>query len=231
MHKNDTEEEKMDNEDQEENSLIEFYEKKMATYSSLAKYGIAILSAIIVIFPSSYTFIHPPYKYDGLLTTAFIFGVIAFLIECRVILLVDYREDSSPFSAMQNSAWGAMLTLATLCLLFSYVGINVSSDRSTPPRIVDLKYQPVQIKTGMLVELSGKATDQDLDDLTWKWNVLPTKPRGSSVKITPKKEELDSNLRTAHWIAQNPGEYTVFAMVTDDDGLFSESKITILVRK
>lgn len=196
-------------------------------YSSIAKYSVAILSALIVFFPSSNTFIKPPHTLDYLLPIALIIGGIAFIANSYVLLLRDTGKGKVFSDAMlAANLWGLVLTILVLIVIFTYIVTNVWIDRSSKPNIDSIKVNPLSIKVGSLVEFNGEATDQDSDNLKWVWEV---KKRDENSNQAIFSSKLKSNLRTAYWTPISPGSYSISAKVSDDSRESEKQKIEFTV--
>lgn len=226
--------------------------------SSIAKYSIAILSGLIIIFPSTYTFIEPPYNFDSILVITLIAAVIAFLANCRVILLVDLQSGKYSLKALRTSAVGSFFTLLSLIFVFTYIGINVYADRTSSPSIVDLQIQPLTPKAHSLIQLLGKAKDQDSDLMSWQWcifkqatnsknantdsNSIGLANVGSGDKSTVSCDgdmnkdyqllsSLESTMRTAYWTPSHDGAYMVSVTASDGDTISIAKSIKFTVIK
>ena len=175
-------------------------------YSSMARYSIAILSALIILFPSTKTFIEPPYDLDILLLVAFSSGFFGFLFNCYVIILTDIgRKKIHSDLKITCSAWGSLLTFTALLLVFIYILWNLWIDRTSNPEIISLKINPLEPNINSLIEFTGEAEDQDSDSLKWQWKII---------KENKSTESIESDLKTAHWIPKSQGIYREFRRVT-----------------
>ena len=192
------------------------YQQDIDKYSSMARYSIAILSALIVLFPSSNTFIRPPHVFDFLLPFAFATGIVAFLCHSFVILLRDTGKKRIFSDVMvSSSSWGVILTGITLLIISIYIFINIVGDRTSEPTISSLKIDPLNSQVNSLIQFTGEAKDEDSDYLTWVWEVRPKNEFYKEQPCPIEKNKLSSNLRTAHWIPQDPGKYKALVQVSD----------------
>lgn len=188
-------------------------------YSSIARYSIAILSALIVLFPSSNTFIKPPHTFDFLLPIAFFTGIIAFFCHSYVILLRDTSKKKKYTDFMVSaSTWGLILTFFALFIISIYIFVNTVGDRISKPTISSLKIDPLNPQVNSLVQFSGEARDESSDNLTWTWEVVQFENKSIEEELCPNKksngERLRSNLKIAHWIPKISGKYKLLVQVS-----------------
>ena len=208
-------------------------EKDVDRFSSMAKYSIAILSALIILFPSTYTFIKPPYVYDFLLLIGFGTGLIGFFLNCYVLVLRDVGTQRI-FSnlGITSSVWGLLLTFLTLAIVFAHIFFNIYSDRTSSPEIVSLKINPLNPKLNSLVQFSGHAEDQDSDYLKWEWKIRKKDKFSSDDNSNLKSDDnsnLKSDIKTAYWIPIDPGRYVISATVSDEFHKSSAKEIEFIV--
>ena len=199
-----------------------FAERRAAAYSSIAKYTVGALSVLIVFFPSTHTFVEPPYIFDEfLLVPALIFAIVSCLFYAITVIGADFEEKSlSILESVQRNGLRAVVCagLAVACVV-AYVFVNVRYDRTAPPQVVRLNMEPLNPVVGQQVRLEGHARDEDRDPLTWYWLVIRDYDDVESSKASDLSnvEEIDSNLATVFWRPNQSGRYLIEAMVSDGD--------------
>ena len=187
----------------------------LAGHSSIAKYCIAIISAIVVFFPSTYSFIHPPFVYEWILVFSVVFGIFGFILAAISLHTSEYSDDTNEirkaYHSRRESVRAAVATGAFLLSVSSYVVSNAVSDYRSPPSIATIGLNPMPPVAGETVAFLGRADDQNGDRMAWQWRLTE---RGEGPR---RARTLQSSLETAYWQAL-PGKWLVTASVIDSAG-------------
>lgn len=212
--------------------FVESQKADRTSLSSIAKYSIAILSALVVLFPSTYTFIHPPHKHDFILAIVFFAAIAAFVINCRVIIDTEFVGTRTIKRKLyKTSALGSLLTIITLLFLFAYIGINVYEDRTSNPKILDLQISPLEkLVVNSTIQFSGVARDQDSDILIWNWKLNKNNESSSKNKnCNLNFNNVEPNLRRVYWTPDCSGTYTISVDVSDGNRKSNKEVIRFLI--
>lgn len=210
--------------DERRDRRTKFAGRRAKAYAAIAKYSVLALSTLIVFFPSTHTFIKPPYVFDTwILLPSLACALIAFYFSARTVIGAELDEDKIPVysEAQKNGQWAVVFTSASIFLVIVYVFLNVRHDRTSVPEITRMTVSPINPLVSNNVQIEAHARDEDNDVLRWQWSVRFENEDFSN---------LDSSISTAFWIPHKAGKFTIRAIAADDTGSSLSREIRIVIR-
>jgi hypothetical protein len=168
------------------------HDELMATlekYSDISLKMIALLTGVILFFPSVFGFVQPPYKWDFLL---FLFWTFSFLSIASHVLSFYFSQYAK--QVPERSAGVGNISAVLAIFSFSlFLFINVIEDKKSKPTIISIESSSYSPSMGDVIDLSAEVIDQDNDKLTWGWEA-----EWIDAKNSQKKEVLGSR-KNASW--------------------------------
>lgn len=141
----------------------------MNSHANLAKYMIAIVSALIVMFPSIQQVLVQPIQYDWMLYGFFACAIGSFIVLSIALYLTTIDQNSKPERAL---GIGNIFGFISFLILVIYFVINFYADRVANPSIDYFLLSPVNPKEGETVSIQAKVSSENSDniDFSWKYN-------------------------------------------------------------
>ncbi|MDD2829139.1 MAG: hypothetical protein PHW18_06160 [Sulfuricurvum sp.] len=141
----------------------------MNVYPDLAKYIIAIVSALILLFPSIQQLLSPPMIYDWMMYCYFTLAITSLLLAILAFYLTVADQNAKPERLLGLANWTGIFSFI---FLIAYFASNLYQDKTSKPTIDSFTLLPLNPKIGEKISLQAKTTSENRDniDFEWKYN-------------------------------------------------------------
>ncbi|WP_170343253.1 hypothetical protein [Ruegeria arenilitoris] len=196
-------------------------------YESTTRYVLGVVAGSVILFPTIFSAISPPYVLDFFLYSFWMLAFLAFVFLSFAFHLSSLSGENAP---VRTTGLGNNFAFLSLLSLFIFICGNIFSDRISKPEILSVTADKYTVSPNEIVSLSATASDNDGDHLRWHWIVEQEDVPHKDPPPTKYHQTLQSDLRTAQWIVPDSilnGFYRV-AVQTNDGNKLSNKQFIVL---
>lgn len=183
--------------------------RRRETYKAASAAILGLLIASLVLLPSAFGVIRPPYQHFWALWLYLVFLIVSSILLSAAYYLASWTTKNPPD---KTGSLGVVAALISLLFFTIFIFGNMRSDQISPPEVSSLTADKFIVAPGGFVALTAEATDQSGDVLRWTWTVRRIKDKAAHVS------QLRSTIRSAAWHvpADVPaGDYEIRASASD----------------
>lgn len=185
---------------------------------------IALISGAVILFPTIYTALQPPFLVILLLYAFWGLGTVALCLLFFAFYVAHFVDNKIPH---RSCGAGNYMAFASLGCLFVFILTNLYDDYNTGPTIVELKVEPVVVAPGSAVRLTSVAEGKRANIIEWKWSI------NSHDHGVGYNKTLSSSIRSAYWTVPSDlplGRYYVTVTARLQGEISDQAKVIVTVR-